>query len=90
MYAPKAKTLDEIHFEHHTREEVILWLQRNAEQNPSYARLAEWLAESAEFDRCNHAVRVAVANAERSAERKAKDVTKEDGDFLPSNPFRNT
>lgn len=90
MWPPKAQTLDEIEFTNHTREEIIFWLQQNVAKNPSYARLAKWLAESAEFDKSHYAVRLAIANAERAAERKALDVTKEDGDLMPSNPFKNS
>jgi hypothetical protein len=69
---PKAKILDEIKFEDHTREEVIAWLEENGKKNRSYERLAKWIAESAEFDRCNHKVRVVIADAERAVKEKVK------------------
>lgn len=78
MLPPKAKALDKIEFTNHTREEVIFWLQKNAKKNSSFARLAQWIAESAEFYKSHYAVQVALANARRAADWKARDVTKED------------
>lgn len=71
MIPPNVKTLDKLEFNNHTREEVILWLQENAKKNPSFERLANWIAESSEFDKSHYAVQMALADARRSADQKA-------------------
>lgn len=66
----KARTLDEIRFQDHTREEVIAWLKQKAVKKPSYGRLIRWITESAVLFSSHHEIQVAIAKAQRQVDEQ--------------------